>query len=96
MDYTKLFKTFADKNRTEVVKRLAKGNCCSCDFEKDFDISQPTLAYHLKHIKEAGLATSKKEGTWNKYHLNYDAIDDMIKFLNDIKKLGEGITCGKC
>ncbi len=85
MDYSKLFKVFADPNRLEIVKFLSKGVCCSCQFIENFDISQPTLTYHLKLIRESGLADSEKNGTWNKYKINYDKIDEMIEFLIKIK-----------
>lgn len=86
MELTKLFKVFADETRTEVVKHLAMGECCSCQFSDKFNVSQPTLAYHLKLIRESGLASTKKVGTWNKYLLNNDSIDKMIDFLNEIKQ----------
>lgn len=88
MDYSKLFKVFSDNNRIEVVKNLSQGVCCSCQFKEKFDISQPTLTYHLKLIESSGLATSKKDGTWNKYIINYEAIDKMIDFLKEIKENG--------
>ena len=94
MDYPKLFKVFSDPNRLHVMQHLAKGDCCSCQFEDRFNISQPTLAYHLKLIKDAGLATTEKLGTWRKYHINYNAIDDMIRFLQELKQT-EGANC-KC
>ncbi|MCK5732291.1 MAG: helix-turn-helix transcriptional regulator [Tenericutes bacterium] len=94
MNYTRLFKVFSDENRVDIVKNLAKGVCCSCNFRDQFKISQPTLTYHLKMIKESGLATSEKVGTWNKYHMNLDVIDEMIKFLKEIKSSG-GNEC-KC
>lgn len=94
MDYIKLFKVFSDENRVEVVKNLSKGVCCSCNFIENFNISQPTLTYHLKLIKESGLATTEKVGTWNKYHLNKDVIDKMIDFLRDIRD-NQNLDC-KC
>ena len=94
MDYAKLFKVFSDENRINVVKNLVEGVCCTCQFQEKFDISQPTLTYHLKMIKDSGLATSEKIGTWNKYHINYDMIDEMIRFLENLKK-GLGTEC-KC
>ena len=90
MDYPKLFKVFSDQNRIDVVKNLSKGVCCSCQFIEKFEISQPTLTYHLKMIESSGLATSKREGTWNKYFINYDVIDQMINFLKEIKENRSG------
>jgi ArsR family transcriptional regulator len=94
MEISKLFKVFSDNNRIEVVKNLVNGTCCSCQFQEKFEISQPTLTYHLKMIKDSGLATSEKVGTWNKYYINYDTIDEMINFLENLKASG-GKDC-KC
>jgi len=85
MEYDKLFKVFSDKNRMEIIEFLSKGVCCSCQFIDHFKVSQPTLTYHLKMIKDSGLADTEKQGTWNKYKLNYDVIDDMISFLQKLK-----------
>ncbi|MBN2877903.1 MAG: winged helix-turn-helix transcriptional regulator [Bacilli bacterium] len=85
MEEAKLFKVFSDPNRLEIIQFLAKGVCCSCQFIEHFDISQPTLTYHLKLIRESGLAETEKNGTWRKYKINYDKIDEMIAFLNELK-----------
>lgn len=85
MEITKLFKVFSDETRIEVVKHLAKGECCTCQFEKQINVSQPTLAYHLRLIRESGLATRKKVGTWHQFHIDNDAIDYMIEYLKEIK-----------
>lgn len=94
MDYPKLFKVFSDSNRINIIKNLVRGDCCSCQFADKFEISQPTLAYHLKSIKDSGLATTEKSGTWRKYHINYSVIDDMINFLQELRDY-EGDKC-KC
>jgi ArsR family transcriptional regulator len=94
MKYTKLFKVFSDETRVEVVKHLSAGRCCTCEFEEKIDVSQPTLAYHLKLIRESGLASVEKVGTWKKYHIENSAIDAMISFLQEIKT-NDGEKC-KC
>jgi len=85
MEYDKLFKAFADGNRIEIIRSLSQGVCCSCQFGDKFSISQPTLSYHLKMIRDCGLVSSEKDGTWMKYRINYNMIDEMIAFLNEIK-----------
>lgn len=94
MDIAKLFKVFSDDTRLEVVNQLVKGNCCTCNFTDKIDVKQPTLTYHLKHIKDSGLATTEKIGTENRYHINYDAIDQMIEYLKRLKE--EGVSCHRC
>jgi len=94
MDYDKLFKVFSDKNRIEIIRFLSKGVCCSCQFIDQFDVSQPTMTYHLKQIRESGLADTTKEGTWIKYKINNNVIDEMIEFLNELKlNNNEGCKC---
>ncbi len=85
MDYAKMFKAFSDPNRLEIIKYLSKGVCCSCQFIDNFELSQPTMTYHLKMIRDTGLANTRKEGTWMKYELDYDKIDEMIEFLKELK-----------
>ncbi len=94
MSLTKMFKVFSDVTRVEVFKYLSNGKCCTCQFEDSICVSQPTLAYHMKMIKESGLATTEKVGTWNKYHIDNTAIDRMIEFLEEMK-IQEGENC-KC
>jgi ArsR family transcriptional regulator len=39
------------------------GEACVCDIS-DVGVSQPTVSHHLKKLKEAGLLTSERRGTW--------------------------------
>jgi ArsR family transcriptional regulator len=37
-----------------------------CDIQ-DVGVSQPTVSHHLKKLREAGLLTSERRGTWVYY-----------------------------
>lgn len=39
------------------------GQACVCDIS-DGGVSQPTVSHHLKKLREAGLLTSERCGTW--------------------------------
>jgi ArsR family transcriptional regulator len=41
-------KALADETRMRIIQLLASGPLCACDLHASFDISQPTLSYHLK------------------------------------------------
>lgn len=43
------------------------GEACVCDLASVTDLSQPTVSHHLKVLKEAGLLTSERRGTWVHY-----------------------------
>lgn len=63
-------KALADPVRLRVLSLLlahAEGEACVCDITDAFDLAGPTISHHLKVMREAGLLTSEKRGTWS-YH----------------------------
>jgi len=79
------FKVLSDPNRLEIIELLLKGESCGCILIDNLTISQPTLSYHLKFIKEAGLARCSREGNLIKYLVNKDKLNDIIKFLEKLR-----------
>lgn len=63
-----LLKALADPVRLRLYSRIAAttGETCVCDLG-DFGVSQPTVSHHLRKLREAGLITSKRRGTWVYY-----------------------------
>jgi ArsR family transcriptional regulator len=69
------FKALADPTRVAIVNRLAAvDECCVCDLNAAFDLSQPTISHHLKVLREAGLVEASRRGTWAFYRLVPDAV----------------------
>jgi DNA-binding transcriptional ArsR family regulator len=71
------FKALADPTRVAIVSRLAAGECCVCDLNESFDLSQPTISHHLKVLKDAGLVASTRSGTMAFYRLVPEALDSL-------------------
>jgi ArsR family transcriptional regulator len=67
-----MFKALADGTRLDVFRLIAAQTepLCACDIVDRFDVSQPTIAHHLKTLREAGLITSTKRGIWAYYAVN--------------------------
>ncbi len=86
-NFAQYFKVFSDPVRLEVIQLLIKGESCSCTLIDKLPITQPTLSYHLKQIVKAGLATAKRDGTWIKYHINKEKLDEMILFMTSLRNL---------
>ena len=40
-----------------------------CDLTDVFDLSGPTICHHLKVLREAGLITGERRGTWIYYRV---------------------------
>jgi len=63
------FKALADGTRLDVFRLIAAQSepICACDVVDRFDVSQPTIAHHLKVLRQAGLITSTRRGIWAYY-----------------------------
>ncbi|MBO0803129.1 MAG: helix-turn-helix transcriptional regulator [Nocardiopsaceae bacterium] len=61
-----MFKALADPVRLRLFSRVAahrSGEASVCDIQ-NVGVSQPTVSHHLKKLREAGLITSERRGTW--------------------------------
>ena len=69
--YTQLFRALGDATRLEMVGLLAAQGkeLCVCELESHFDLSQPTVSHHLRILREAGIVSAERRGTWVYYAL---------------------------
>jgi ArsR family transcriptional regulator len=76
------FKALADPTRVAIVNRLgAAEEVCVCELNAEFDLSQPTISHHLRLLREAGLVTARRRGTWAYYRLVPDAMERLRQTL---------------
>src|SRR3954468_7021341 len=69
------FKALADPARIGIVNLLsASDEVCVCTLTDALGLSQPTVSHHLRLLREAGLVTVEKRGTWSWYRLDADAL----------------------
>lgn len=82
-DWVPVLKALADETRLEMFGRLlrTKGSICACDLEEGFDLAQPTISHHLKLLRDAGLVTTERRGTWIHYAANREAAAKLGTFL---------------
>jgi ArsR family transcriptional regulator len=80
--YAALFKALADSTRIEIVALLAQARepLCACDIEGHFELAQATVSHHLKILREAGVLTSERRGTWIFYSLEPTALERLRTF----------------
>jgi ArsR family transcriptional regulator len=66
----RLLAALADPARLAIVRQLAsETETCACDFTACCDVRQPTVSHHLRVLREAGVVTSERRGTWIFYRL---------------------------
>src|ERR1700747_845509 len=76
------FHALSAPTRVAIVNRLASTEeCCVCDLNAAFDLSQPTISHHLKVLRDAGLVESSRRGTWGDYRLLPDAGSELREAL---------------
>jgi DNA-binding transcriptional ArsR family regulator len=70
-----LLKAIADPYRLTMLATLAsvEDEVCVCDFTDALPLNQPTVSHHLRILREAGLVTCDRRGTWVYYQLAADA-----------------------
>jgi ArsR family transcriptional regulator len=77
-DLAEIFKALADPTRVAIVNRLAAGEaCCVCDLTDAFELAQPTVSHHLRILRDAGLVSSERRGTFAYYWLVPEAMERM-------------------
>lgn len=67
------FQLFAHPVRVQILTVLTRSQepVCVCDLESAVPVKQPTVSYHLKILREAGLVTSERIGPWAYYQLDH-------------------------
>lgn len=70
-----LFKALSDPARLTILATLARADdeVCVCDFTAGLPLNQPTVSHHLRLLREAGLVSCERRGTWVYYRLADDA-----------------------
>jgi ArsR family transcriptional regulator, arsenate/arsenite/antimonite-responsive transcriptional repressor len=66
----RFFKVLADEARLKMLWLLfCNRELCVCDFMEVLEITQSKASRHLAALRNAGLATDRKEGLWSYYAL---------------------------
>lgn len=81
-----VFKALGSHQRREIVRMLAEcggasdktccepGEVCACKFSERLDLAPSTISHHMGILRDAGLVTARKEGTWVYYTLQRDVL----------------------
>lgn len=85
-------KALADGTRFDIFRLIAAQHeaICACDVVDRFSVSQPTIAHHLKVLREANLITSTKRGVWAYYALAPEA-EPLLQSLGQLTGVRQGV-----
>jgi ArsR family transcriptional regulator, arsenate/arsenite/antimonite-responsive transcriptional repressor len=60
-EYAVFAKALADETRVKIFDMLSKGELCACNILEEFNITQPTLSYHMKILCDSGLVNGRRD-----------------------------------
>ena len=83
-EMARVFKAMGDPVRLRLLSLIAShegGEACVCDLTDVFDLTGPTISHHLKVLREAGLITGERRGTWVFYRVRPDALRSASQLL---------------
>ncbi|GLY43170.1 transcriptional regulator [Amycolatopsis sp. NBRC 101858] len=92
VELSHLFKAMADPVRLRLLSLIAShagGEACVCDLTDAFDLTGPTISHHLKVLRESGLITGDRRGTWIYYRVHPEVLTRLSAVLTTT---GEAVT----
>jgi ArsR family transcriptional regulator len=84
VELARLFKALGDPVRVRLLSLIAShegGEACVCDLTGAFDVSGPTISHHLKVLREAGLISGDRRGTWIYYRVRPEMLTTLSQVL---------------
>lgn len=85
MSYGTTFKALSDPVRRQILTLLKQGRMSAGEIASRFDMTQATVSYHLKTLREADLIYEEKEKNYIYYALNASVIEEVMLWLADLK-----------
>jgi ArsR family transcriptional regulator len=85
-DLAPMFKALGDPVRLRLLSLIAASapEACVCDLTDAFDLSGPTISYHLKTLREAGLVDCERRGTWVYYWVRPEVLRGLADLLGSV------------
>jgi DNA-binding transcriptional ArsR family regulator len=81
----KVFQAMADGTRRKILELLRETERSAGDIADHFKMTKPAISHHLSVLKEAGLATERRDGQHIIYSLREDSIvEAMNGFLSNL------------
>ena len=80
-----VFKALNDNTRREILEMLKEKDLTAGEIADRFNISKPSISYHLDLLRAGGLVVSVKEGQYIYYSLNTTVMDELLKWIMQLK-----------
>ncbi|QGK69959.1 metalloregulator ArsR/SmtB family transcription factor [Allosaccharopolyspora coralli] len=84
VELARVFKAIGEPVRLRLLSLIAShagGEACVCDLTDAFELSGPTISHHLKVLREAGVITGDRRGTWIYYRVRTEMLTVLSELL---------------
>ena len=85
LGFAETFKALSDPARRRILELLKNGRLSAGDIAGHFDMTQATVSYHLKILKNADLIRETREKNFIFYELNLTVLEEIMVWLSDLK-----------
>lgn len=92
---TQMFKALSDETRLKIVDMVSCAELCACDILEEFELTQPTLSYHMKILTDCSLVKARKDALWTRYTLNTESTNSLKDFLELISAETEEVIASR-
>jgi ArsR family transcriptional regulator len=80
-----VFKALSDPTRLRILRAISQmSELCECNIVPTFNLSQPTISYHIKVLREAGLVQSERRGQWVWHRVNQKSLLGAVRDLTEV------------
>ena len=85
MSFGDTFKALSDPVRRKILELLKDRRMSAGEIAGNFDMTQATVSYHLKILRQADLIRESKEKNYIYYELNLTVLEELMVWLSDLK-----------
>lgn len=76
----KLFKALDDPTRRKIIELLKKQDMNAGEIAEAFEMTKPSISYHLDLLRQANLVSAEKQGQFVRYSLNTSVLEELVSW----------------
>ena len=84
-----VFKSLSDPTRRRILELLKEKDLTAGEIAEEFDISKPSISFHLNILKNSELVLTERQGQNIVYSINTTLFQDVITWLYDFRNTEE-------
>ncbi len=79
----RILRALSGETRAKLVRLLCERELCVCELEYILELSQPAISQQVRILREAGIATARRQGNWIFYHIDRRDLADALNRVGD-------------